>query len=345
MEKEIFKKVIEKVSDIEVGEFADFGTKNYSPVKVSVGNFREIILDRSANAQKVVFVDGGNAEIFSAPNISFQIIRVVAVCYKNNVRVFTKKYEHFCLITPSTGSTDNNMNYRCEFFSDMQTIEFNSFDKNIVQGNKRAEISSVANIARRFIEIKLAESLVSDLQKNDVIVMDGSLQALYTGEERLLGELYSSAAKKNIVITGLSKTSRLMTNKGFPFAAALSGIAPEGSWYYFPVAEFEDPKRVSDIYFIKLHPRSEYIFMLDIHKGIAYPTDEIMSLLSSLSFDPVFLGYPYGAIESDRLARIENIEKEYLKQRFMAEAGKEWKRIAGFARTIDAHSVLDNIGY
>lgn len=336
MEKEIFKRIINKISKIEVGNYADFGNRKYEPIKIDKSNFKEIISDEGD--KPITFVDGGNAEIFSSPNISLQVIKVVSVKYKGKKRESINKKEYFCLIT---AEESNGLKYNCEFFPDSHPeLTFDSFDKNLVQGNNRAEISAVANTVRRFLEIEIAEESV---EGNEMVVLDGSLQATYTGEDKILDSFYQKAAKKRSVVCGLSKTSRLMTDKGYPFAAALVSIAPVNPWYYNPVAEFEDSKRKSNIYYIKLHPKSKYVFMLDVCKEIEYNIEDILGSLINLSTDPVFLGYPYGLIEADRIARLENTERDYLKQKFMAVAGKDSELFDQLSKTIDAHSVLDNV--
>jgi len=45
-------------------------------------------------------------------------------------------------------------------------------------------------------------------------------------------------------------------------------------------------------------------------------------------------------VEADRYARVSNEEKEYLKTRFLAEAGD----LGRYLRAQDAHSVLDSVG-
>ena len=47
--------------------------------------------------EKTVFVDGGNAELLSAPNFSLQFVRVIAVVHENNKRAKTEKNEFYVL--------------------------------------------------------------------------------------------------------------------------------------------------------------------------------------------------------------------------------------------------------
>ncbi len=70
---------------------------------------------------------------------------------------------------------------------------------------------------------------------------------------------------------------------------------------------------------------------------------KVLGILAEASKDPVFIGYPYGLIEADKLARVSNEEAEFLKVRLISKAGKERSKIIGYMKTVDAHSILDNI--
>ena len=66
-------------------DFIDFSDKRYKPFKIDKKNFSEIKEIRTS--KKIAFVDGGNAEILRAVDISFQLVRVYYTIYQNNKKI------------------------------------------------------------------------------------------------------------------------------------------------------------------------------------------------------------------------------------------------------------------
>ena len=85
------------------------------------------------------------------------------------------------------------------------------------------------------------------------------------------------------------------------------------------------------------------MFKFESFKNSKICVDAVFSFLAANSTDPVFLGYPYGLVESDRFARVSNRERECIRTMFMAKAGNRWGFIEKGSRSVDAHSVLDSI--
>ena len=79
---------------------------------------------------------------------------------------------------------------------------------------------------------------------------------------------------------------------------------------------------------------------MDLHRG---DINKICSLLSLNAKDPVFIGYPYGLVEADKLARISNQEADLLKTQLMVSFGKDWKKVKNSLNSMNAHQILDNI--
>ena len=67
----------------------------------------------------------------------------------------------------------------------------------------------------RFAEWSYSHHFIeSELNSGDFFVRDGSLQTGYIGEIEYANELFKSGFKKNVIITGLSKSCRLITKNG-----------------------------------------------------------------------------------------------------------------------------------
>ncbi len=346
MDPIIFESICEELDknlSLEPG-LIDFSHLGYTSIPFSGSNFHSIPSSDPDPVSKITFIDGGVAELFSSSSVSLSFVRVIHTTYRKNRRTNLKKDEFFCLTTTKSSPS---INFHSQLFPSSSTTLPDSFfetdftfdptDSALTTRQSRASISSIPNIIRRLAELSATLILTKQSRPNDSIVLDGSLEPKLPDEEKLLRSIASLAKENNINIAGLCKTTNLLTSSGSSPMLALSDKALEGAWFYFPVIEAP-----FDLYFLKLHPGSDYIFRLD-----HLPSQSTATLLYQLknnSSDPVFLGYPYGLVEADRFARVTNNEKEYLKTTFLTRAGSRSKSLNLLARSLDAHSVLDNIG-
>ena len=337
MEKEIAEKIIEKLDEItgSTGKFVQFSNEKYRPVEFNKENFHKI-----GDAEgRIAFIDGGNNPIFEASSFSLQFVRVYWTVYSRNKREKSRKKEFFVLASSSEGSTIT----LDAFGSSLKLDKISAFDKTLAKGKHRVSVSEAALAYRKLAELNEAVKLIDELDSGDIIVLDRDLEASITGEKELLDELYAKAEEKNVIVCGIAKTARLFTDTGDSVLAAVSSIAPEGEWYYLPVAEIDYEKHKAEICIVKLHPKSKYIFRLEIFNRQKESLGNALGILKKNSADPVFLGYPYGLIEADRFARVSNDEAEYLKVKLTSKAGKNRDKIINYMKSVDSHSVLDNI--
>lgn len=328
-----------------------FSDRNYAPFAFDRKSFQ--LIKNPTISSKIAFIDAGSAEIIKSPNFSLNLIRVYYTVYKNNKRVNSKKYDFYAFI--SAKGIDNELFYNVDFIKldnannekdivpKNEDLLLSSLDETIKQGITRASISNVANVIRRFSEIKTAINIIDNLENKDIIVLDGSLQCTFTNEKRYFEELYKKAVEKNIIVCGLSKTTTLMTDKGNSIANALNKFNVDGKWLYHPIADIKNDNHKAEMSFVKLHEKSKHIFRFEIYKEQKEKLHETISLLADSCKDPIFLGYPYGLIEADKNARISNQEKEMLLTIFSAKFGKDWEKIKEGVSNVDAHEILDNI--
>ncbi len=286
------------------------------------------IADKPAG-KKIAFIDGGNAELMDAANFSLQMIRIYYTIYQNNKRIKSNKQEFYVLVAAK--NKDGKIIYQIETFNTTMKIEheFDSLDNTLTGGGHRAEPSKIAEAIRKFAELKVAAEMTHELGEGDAIVRDGDLDCCITHEKEYLDMLKEKASKKGIMVCGMSKTTRIITDTGSSVVAALSAMAPEGEWVY---------PALPNISFAKLHKGANHIFRLDVFDYAHL--EKILPLLKENSRDPCFLGYPYGLIEADRFARITNKEKEEMKLVFMSKGGN---RFRSFVASMDAHDNLNKI--
>lgn len=324
MNKEIISKIIDRINEKL--------TKKECPI--SEENFKKI--ESIESNKKIVFIDGGQAEFIKAVDFSLQFIRVAALTFRNNKKIETKINEFFVLITAV--EENENIKFETEIFpvkGDITTnISINSLDSTIKKGNERAEISDIGGMVRRFSELRLAQNIANELEEGSIVVMDGNLKSIVKGEDEYLKELLEIGIKKGVIITSLAKTSRLFMGKG---ACLLSNLNEKGSkeypWYY----DFKERAVV------KLNKASEYVFEFDINEQQKQKMKEVLGILASCSNDVVFAGYPYGLLMADKIARVDNHEKEFLLTLFQARAGNSWKRLRMAVNALNSHDKLDSI--
>ena len=340
----LVKNNISNINDLHI----QFSDPNYKPFNFDKNNFHRIKIAEKNN--KIAFIDAGNAEIIKSSNFSLNLIRVYCTIYKNDKRINSKKIDFYAFI--SAKNIGNELFYNADFIKlndendiipTKEDLLLSSLDETIKQGITRANISNVANVIRRFSEIKTAINVMDNLENNDIIVLDGSLQCTFTNEKKYFEELYKKASEKNVIICGLSKTTTLMTDKGNSISSALNKYNVDGKWLYHPVAEIKSSSHKAEMAFVKLHEKSRYIFRFEIYKEQKEKLMEVIRLLSNNCKDAVFLGYPYGLIEADKNARISNQEKDMLLTLFSAKFGKDWEKIKESLSNIDAHEILDKI--
>jgi len=365
MSIEAARKLVESL-DGKIGEenlgkplFTDPNVKTYPFVK---SGFQRI--SHVEKPFKMAFVDGGNQEIVGAPNFSIQINRVYFGMWSGRERVLEKVLPRRIEFFSSTYSrfADGQIFYDTSIFPVQENhrillpeesdISFNSFDRTVTIGTQRADIERVASIARVFAEWQFATEVVKrELDKGDVLVLDQTLQTTFKNEHKYLIKLVEAAKQKDVIVTGLSKTSALFTDTGLSLIGALGKLAEdcgiEHEWY-FPVAEIETTDHNAMILGVRLCSDSERIFRYEIQREQfkKLSEEELNGILTQLvknSCDLAFPGYPYGLIDADRFARVSSKEVEYYRALLLSQlsdSGK-WEKLSRHIRASDAHDILN----
>jgi hypothetical protein len=267
---------------------------------------------------EIVFVDGGNAELLSGPNVSVQFVRLyTGWCVDNKC---TRRLIDEFFMTVVLKETRFEVALLALDGRLLYSWSINAFEPGLCVGGRMAQASAVANYIRTVLEF---EHLAQAAAKGVILVRDGDLEAqgepLVRAKELLLHNAQGP-------VLGLAKTSLLCTNSGDSALGALRKIAPQGAWWYDG----------SNTCSVKLHPKSKYIFRCDV-KGS--PQDTFAALAAN-SVDPAFLGYPYGLVEADKFAQVTHEERAQLRLRFAMESKGEF---ADILLTTNAHDVLNSL--
>ncbi|MBI1969693.1 DNA double-strand break repair nuclease NurA [Candidatus Woesearchaeota archaeon] len=319
-----------------------FPRNGYKPISFSRQHFRSI--SALQEEKEVWYVDGGNGEIFHSPSCSVQFLRLCAIHYQGKQRQRIAMKECFLLIQPE--ERDGEMVYAMQHFPvqgnwKWETDSFALDDPELQEGLFRPNIVKIGNILRRIAEIQFAGELLAG-RKNCAIIFDGILQAGSKAEQEQFSKLFTMAEEHNCIVAALAKTTNLFTNAGNTVGMALQKLAPEGAWWYSPVAEITHPYHYAEMAFVKLHPFSRHIFRFEWQKG--KQAEKLLESIAAMSHDLVFPGYPYPLIAADQFARISHREIGFLQTEFMALAGKQWQALEGMQNSANAHTILDRLG-
>ena len=334
-----------------------FGINEERIFRIPVGD-----LDR-----RLAFVDGGTASILSGADFNISLNRVAGVLFKHNKVVPLKKTPEvieFFTATILEPATDGKLMYNIQLFP--REPNFTEFlpDREIMvpldevkalRGKFMPDIRIFGSEAMRFAEWKYGTKLIElEMEEKDIFIRDGSLQTSYKNEILLVRELYSIAEEKNVFLTGLSKSCRLITKNGDSLISLVDMIAeaklPNQPWYYHPIFQIARADNLADVYFVKLHKHARSPFRFDIYLEQSKKLDQkgredIISTIASNSNDLSFPGYPYGLIKVDQLSRVGVKEVAPQKIQILSEFDSELYNnfILPRIRSIDAHDLLNTL--
>jgi len=294
---------------------------NNKVIPIMQENFSEICAPAEGDVLKTVaFVDGGQAEILKGGNLCLSFIRVFAQVMQGEKKVAMLLQEFYVLTTAVYRKGE--IWYEGKIFQEKgeklvneEDLVVCSTDSSIRTGAERAAISVVSSMARRFAELKVASIIEADY-----VLLDGTLAATYVNEEKYLGLLGANAG-------ALAKSCALFTTCGNSPVVLLQKISPiQGCWSYFVEGRS---------YFVKLHARTKHVFRFEGNVGM-------LGLLVENSCDALFLGYPYGLIVADKMARVSNAERDGLKMKLLLR--EENREFADYLNAVNAHDILDRLG-
>jgi hypothetical protein len=318
---------------------------------------------------KLAFIDGGRAELLSAPNFSIGLNRVYFGLFQGDQRLeptnIPSKIDFFTVCYATVRGDD--ITYKTElvpfeeewndFLPDKTDLQFSSFDRTLMTGYQRVSINRILDVARAFAEWRFSKFIIDlELEAGDVTVRDGTLQTFVTNESKYSEEAYDAALNKGVYFTAVSKTSTLFTDTGQPLFPSIrilsetSGLKDQ-PWYYYPIVNISHPGHRAEMFAVKLHENSEHVFRFEVLKDQVKKhnlgeIEMILSALSANSRDIGFPGYPYGLIDADRFARVQMSEKTAREFQFRAVLSSQksvWEKISKFVKSSDAHEILNKL--
>jgi len=363
--QQVIKNISKRLGDVPLGK-PSFADPRYEAHDFNVNNFH--LFRESEGKSFLCFIDGGNMPIVDAHNFSVQLVRVYFNLFKGRERIEPKnipsRIEFYAACYAI--EKDGKIFYETEmvpikeewakFLPSSNDLTIDSFDRTLSVGRRRVPIGKVAGAARLFAEWKYAGVIVDEeLDSNDILIRDGSLQTSVTNERKYYNEVIEKALQKDVRLLGLSKTSTLFTSTGYSLFAAISELSEgsahaNSSWFYYPIVDINQPDHKAEMYAVKLHPNSDYVFRVELLKPQAEKMSlddkrALLNMLSMNSSDATFPGYPYGLLDADRLARVDFNERENQKIQFLSCASKEkvLSRLIKCMKSTDAHDILNHL--
>lgn len=318
--------------------------------------------------RKLGFVDGGTASLLNAADFNISLSRIAGVKFEANKfipLILTPTVIEFYSATVLESLSDGNMAYITKLFPREKSFRTYMPQNDIILPLSEARmifglrfmpnIQSFGATAMRFTEWSYATKFIeNELDNGDIFIRDGSLQTGFKDEIILVRELYSQAKEKQIYITGLSKSCRLVTQNGDALMPLIELIGnskyPENKWYFHPIYQITKADNMADVYFVKLHEKGRSPFRFDIYLEQSNTLsqnqkEDIISNIALNSNDLSFPGYPYGLIKADLLSRVGVKEIDPQKIQLLSEFDSEIynKFIIPRIRAVDAHDILNSI--
>ena len=360
--------------------FAGASQRRYT---ITRDHFAEI--PDTAEPRRIAFVDGGNALLAEAPAFLIGMNRVYYSLFRGNERqrpALRPRMEFFSCLTagtsagratapaalrrsPSRPAADAPPAARCLYSvklfahapgdrsrlppDDDLRITEEDIKK---QGTSRA---GLLGVPRKMAEWAVADSVVdSELAAGDMLVMDGTLQSGSGRESGFAARVYKRAVRKGVVVCGLAKTTTLTTVDNRPLVHRASEVATAAGLgakrWFVRIGERATANDMAYTFIVRLHEKSAYAFRFGIlaEQYWAMGKDAVESVMASVaanSRDIAMLGYPYGAIDADRFAKVRM--REASMYRNMLDAGLMGRPggadIAAQVRSMSAHQVLNRV--
>lgn len=349
---------------------AHLSQKEHSDVVLNNGKGKQFLIAPSefveikpvSNPRKIAFVDGGDGPLEESPNFLITINRVYFSLFQGKKRVKPKanpRVQFYSCVTSNIQTIDGkkNVSYDTKLFPhSLEDKKYLPIESDLTSSTESTTVLQGArlnSLGRRFAEWQLAIHVVEEeLEQGDMIVMDGSLQTNFKNEIKYANRLYDLAISKGVIVCGLAKTSRLITESGDPLLARVAEIAedvPHEKWYVKVAEEISADDR-GFMLAVKFHGKSRFVFRFEIlqEQFEKMTSGELNSILGSLaenSSDVAMIGYPYGAIDADRFAQVRRDELSMYQGFILSEKMRhpEWKRLQKYSASLAAHDALNGV--
>lgn len=295
-------------------------------------------------------IDGGSCTVLRTPTMAIVLNRVYCNCF---VGMDKGEYvERFTFLSKTELVTRGG-----KVFYDTQIIpqagdfplnelQIDSEDPEFKVGRARGDLGRAISMARRFSEWRFVKAALRSGAR--FIVMDGSLQTGFPGESELANAIYSEVESAGARLSGLSKSTTIFTEEGYPVSGFASELARKeglGKWL-LRLGINEEWAHRAEVYMARLHEGADRPYRLDVSAG-ATP-EELKGLVCALQSNSryfAFPGYPYALIDAHNYGRVHEEEAMHIRDQILDRLDLEdARKLEQVERALAGHEILDELG-
>jgi hypothetical protein len=274
-------------------------------------SFRQI--EEREHQGRVAAVDGGSATVVKGRSFLIGVYRGGAVIYQQGKRIDEQIIPLRLVIVSQ---------------ADLPRMYASAY-RDLV-GEEPSEspgMDKMLDRLRLFAEWRLAQEVLDELESGDLLLIDGSLKASIAPPYSFIAEFTRKAKDRGVHLVGVTKTSTLYWGDKSPLIPAVMKTGekfhPNSKWF----CQISDERLHTTsssyfgrIYVAKLKASSDFAFRIDVSRIDPADAGLIFSVLSQLSSDPAFPGYPYPLAAAHNLARITLSEVEEIRYKLQSRA-------------------------
>lgn len=318
-----------------------------SSISHALNDMKKVISDKEKNSDyefnfhsfksknfphRLAAIDGSNHDV-KGTNFVFSTLRTGYLLYEKD-NIIKKNIDP---ITVEFIMNNNDSNVGFEYKHEKY---YHSITGELPQG--KLDFDKVTDRIRTLLEWDKVNSLIDDLEKNDIIIFDGSLiSGEISTSHTFFKSLCEKARTKGISLVGLSKdTSLSVDSASLPLVLLESSKKhhAEKNWY----VKYDD---VDYSYFVKFSKKRDLVYRVDVVLPEHLSFEEVVSSVGSYCFDKPF-GYPFPMQKIHDAVRISEMERDYCLNRFRKECLNNGISRENYEKMFQIyHDSLDKMSY
>jgi len=314
------------------------------------GDIKELPLPGTEEIPVISAVDGGSNTVLMTPTMAVVLNRVYCNQFLGMKKMDNCEMVEFISKTEIVEKGGNNF-FRTEIYPiegacPLASIEIDAKDQTLMVGKTYGDLSRAISMARRFCEWRVAERAIE--AGAECVIVDGALQTAFKGESDVANELYRKAKDAGSIIAGLSKSTTMYLENGFPIAGTVDMMAKKKGYarWIIGLGRSEEWTHRATVYYAKLHEMADRGYRLDVYDGAT--EEQLESLLRGLLACSAYFGYPgypYPLIDAHTYARVGSEEAGSLRGQILDRlSAEDAEKLELMERARASHDVLDSLG-
>jgi len=262
---------------------------------------------------RISAVDGSNAMVFDSGNFSIAAVRAAETGFEQGIRQSrTVTPLSVFMIGPDEVNPDFPLIFE-EYFGMPPGTPLSNEDP-----------SDAASVLRDTLEYHVALEQAQSLQRDALLLLDGTLRVTHASHDAVLQETIRSAQRRELLIAAISKRTSVTWGGGYPLLPSVAGLATRAGitapwWIKVDDRMLDrhqfDQWRHGDYYIAKLHPHARMPLKVELPEGTP---DEIAGVtfarLAGMADDRRIPGYPYPLLDAHRAVVIDSAILDRVRQ-------------------------------